>query len=331
MKKHYKQLTVKEREQIDVLKRQGHTVKTIALIVGYHKSTISRELNRNASPEYGCYLSGRAQTRSEVRKRAANTHERLKDPRIVAYVREKITQEQWSPEIIAGRISIDVHGVHISHEAIYQYIYSLQMSDRKELVAHLARGHRMRKRKTAGRKPRKTKIPNRVPIDERPSIVENRTQFGHWETDSIVSRKSSPALNSLTERRSRLLLLSKIPKKGAVQTADTIIAKLQRFPSKWRRTLTLDNGTEHVEHKRITDTVGTSCYFAHPYSSYERGSNEQINGLVRHYLPKGTDFSKIPHTLVTLIQDKINRRPRKCLNFKAPSEVASNSVVALQH
>jgi IS30 family transposase len=254
---------------------------------------------------------------------------RLKDERIVSYVRTRLA-EGWSPELIAGRISQEMRGVVISYEAIYQYIYHPKTEGREELIGCLVRGHRKRKKKGIGRKDRKTKIPNRIPIEERPLSADNRSWFGHWEGDSLVSRKSFAALNSLVERKSRLLLLTRLERKTAEQTSDAVIQRLQGLPDGARRTLTLDNGTENSRHEDITEAIGTRCYFARPYASWQRGSNEQVNGLVRRYFPKGTDFGKVTDEQVAKVESLINNRPRKCLGYKTPLEVAS-AAVALPH
>ena len=146
---------------------------------------------------------------------------------------------------------------------------------------------------------------------------------------TVVSRKSLAALNSLTERKNRLLMLTKLDRKGAMETKDAVVNRLQVFPPEGRRTLTMDNGTENAQHQEITAMLDTKCLFAHPYASWERGTNEHINGLIRWYLPKGTDFSKISDEQIAQIESLINNRPRKCLGFKTPVEVAS-SFVALR-
>ena len=194
------------------------------------------------------------------------------------------------------------------------------------MINYLRRAHKKRRAKGFGRKERKTKIPNRIPIDARPKPVDRRRQYGHWEGDSLVSRKSKAALNSLTERKSRLLLLSKLDRKGAAETNKAIIGRLEKFSGNGRRTLTLDNGTENAKHEKLTARLSIKCYFAHPYSAWERGTNEHINGLIRWYLPKGTDFSKINKEQINQIEYLINSRPRKCLGFKTPLEVAASSV-----
>lgn len=328
MGKGYNHLSLEERDNITVMKSEGKTLSEIARVLGRNKGTISRELQRNSSPEYKLYLSHRAQGRAEQRKREGCQRPRLKNDRIMFYVRSKLS-EGWSPEQISGRIGIDHAGLSISHEAIYQYIYDANTTDRKELIDHLRRAHRRRKQKGIARQTRKTKIPNRVSIEARPASVGNRHQFGHWEGDSLVSRKSMFALNSLVERKSRLLMLTKLKRKSMDATCKAVVARLQDLPDKARRTLTMDNGTENAGHENITAAINIKCYFAHPYASWERGTNEHVNGLVRWYLPKGTDFSKISYRQIAQIESLINNRPRKCLGFKTPIEVASSSV-ALQ-
>ena len=294
----------------------------IAKALGRSKSTVSREIKRNSSPEYRLYLSHRAHGRAELRKTQANTHQRLKNERIEAYVRSML-KDGWSPELIAGRIGFDHPGLSISHEAVYQFIYHPDTEGHQELIQCLRRAHRKRRNKGIGRKERKTKIPNRVPIDQRPPSVETRIRFGHWEGDSLVSRKSLAALNSLVERKSRYLMLTKLDAKTAEATCDAIVERLKDLPRKARRTLTLDNGTENAKHEAITAAIGTKCYFARPYASWQRGTNEHVNGLVRWYLPKGTDFSKISDEQIARIEFLINNRPRKCLGFRKPIEVAA--------
>ena len=322
MGKEYSHITEEEREQIAMLHWEGNRTSEIARSLGRDKSTISRELNRNSSSKYRCYTPCQAQHRSDERRKASSRRPRLKNSLIRHYVRDKLAIG-WSPELIAGRLSLDHPGRSISHEAIYQYIYHPRTEGREELIACLRRAHRKRKQKGIGRKEKKTKIPNRVSIDERPKSVESRRHWGHWEGDSLISRKSTVSLNSLTERKSRLLLLSRIKRKGAEETKDAVIRRFKGLPKRMRKTLTLDNGTENAGHEEITARTGVQCYFAHPYSSWERGTNEHINGLVRWYLPKGTDFGKISDEQIAHIESLINNRPRKCLGFKTPLEVAS--------
>lgn len=328
MSKNYVHLTEAERELIAKMRWEGKGPSTIAQALDRDKGTISRELTRNSTSEYRCYTPCQAHKRSEQRRLTAR-HSRplLKSKKIQQYVRQKL-KLGWSPEIISGRLKEQKTGLSISPEAIYQFIYHRNTPDRELLISQLCRAHRKRRIKGNGRKVRKTKIPNRIPIDARPKAVEHRKQFGHWEADTMVSRSSKPALHSISERKTRFLRLSKLERKTAAETNKAIIRALKTLPPKARRTLTLDNGTENAAHEELTAKLGTKCYFAHPYAAWQRGSNEQINGLVRRYLPKGTDFSKIDKDQVKKIERLINNRPRKCLGFKTPLEVA-RSIVAL--
>jgi IS30 family transposase len=328
MGKHYKHLTLSERDMITTLLAEHKPLREIARVLGRDPSSISRELQRNASPEYQLYLSHRAHGRAQQRRKEASRRPRLKSQQLRSYVCAKLTLG-WSPEQIAGRIRLDHPDLCISHEAIYQYIYHPRTEDRQELIRALRRAHRRRKPRGIGRRERKTKIPHRVPIDLRPASVERRRTFGHWEGDSLVSRKSRVALNSLAERKTRLLCLTRLPQKSAEATRQAILSRLGTLPPKARRSLTLDNGTENTLHQEITAAIGLRCYFSHPYASWERGTCENTNGLIRWYLPKGTDFSTISDEQIAQIEFLLNSRPRKCLGFKTPIEVAT-PYVALQ-
>lgn len=328
MRNHYRHLSLEDREHIDRLHREGKTVTVIARVLGRNKGTISRELRRNASFVYQCYMDHRAHNRAFDRRIAASRRPRLKNHHVRAYVISKL-KEDWSPELIAARIVSDCPGLSISHEAIYQYIYHPHTSNRLKLIECLRHAHRMRRKKGPGRKVHKTKIPNRIPIDARPALVDARCQFGHWEGDTLISRKSAAALSSLTERTSRLLKLTRLKRRGAVEVAGAVINRLGALPKTATRSLTLDNGTENARHEEITRVTGMDCYFCHPYSAWERGTNENINGLVRWYLPKGIDLGKVTDEQIAWIESRINNRPRRCLGYKTPNEVAAR-FVALQ-
>ena len=310
MSKIYFHLTEPERELIASMHWEGKGPSEIARVLDRDKGTISRELSRNASSEYRCYTPCRAQRRSDQRKLTAR-HRRplLKSKEIQQYVRRKL-KINWSPEIIAGRLKKEMPSQSISPEAIYQFIYHQNTPDRENLISQLCRAHRKRRIKGKGRKVRKTKIPNRISIDARPKSVDQRKQFGHWEGDTLISRKSKSALHSIVERMTRILRLTKLERKTAVETNKAISRALKKLPAKAKRTLTMDNGTENARHEELTATLGIKCYFAHPYAAWQRGSNEQINGLIRRYLPKGTDFSKIDKDQIKKIE-KLNKLPRR--------------------
>ena len=211
-----------ERDRITEFLYERKPVSEIAKAIGRDKSTISRELTRNSSPEYNLYLSHRAQQRADQRRTKAVCRQWLKNDLIRNHVQEKLLPG-WSPELIAGRLKIDHPKYSISHEAIHQYIYHSKTPNRLELINCLRHAHRKRKQKGINRKERKTKIPNRISIDARPKSGETRHQFGHGEGDSLISGKSTTALNSLTERKSRLVLLTKLDRKGSRETKNAII------------------------------------------------------------------------------------------------------------
>ncbi len=325
MPKTYKHLSLQERELLAQLDWEGKSLGEIAKTLDRNKNSVSRELARNKAPVHNRYTPCRAHARSCERKTNANTHERLKNELIRQYVKQCLALG-WSPEQIAGRLPKDHPGQSINHEAIYQFIYHRQNPNRLEMINQLRRSHKKRKNKGIGRKERKLKILNRIPIDARPKSVESRIQYGHWEGDSLISRNSKAALNTLIERKSRLVLITKLNRKGTAETNQAVIKRLKKLPAAGRRTLTLDNGTENASHKQLTYKIGIKCCFAHPFASWERGTNENINGLIRWYLPKGTDFSKISKKQIAQIEFLLNSRPRKCLGYKTPLEVAASSV-----
>lgn len=328
MGKHYRHLTVTQRERLAKMFYEGHSLAEMAKALRRNKSTLWRELIRNGSPKRCLYSPCQAQVRSDERRRKASRRPRILNEKIRAYIREKLALG-WSPEIIAGRLALEHPSLHISHETIYQYLYDRRTKGRKELIQLLRRAHRRRLRKGIGRKVRKTKIPNRIPIEARPQAVASRRYYGHWEGDTMESQKSPPVLHSLTERKSRLLMLSKLDRKAAAETKRAIVGRLAGLPPTLRKTITLDNGTENTLHEEITEQIGAKCYFARPYASWQRGTNEQTNGMVRWYLPKGTDFRNISEEEVAAVESRINNRPRKCLKYKTPLEVFTR-VVALR-
>ena len=328
MGKHYRHLTVRERERLAKLYHEGHTLAEMSKALHRNKSTISRELNRNGSPKRRLYTPCRAQVQSDERRSKSSRRPRINNEKIRSYIREKL-RVGWSPEIIAGRLPLEHRGLRISHEAIYQYLYDRRTKDHKDLVLLLRRAHRKRKLRGIGRKVRKTKIPNRIPIEARPKAVESRRFYGHWEGDTMESQKSPPVLNSLTERKSRMLMLTKLERKAAGETKRAILKRLAGLPMKLRQTITLDNGTENTLHEEITSEIGTKCYFARPYASWQRGTNEQTNGMVRWLLPRGTDFRNITEEEIAAVESWINNRPRKCLKYRTSLEVFIR-VVALR-
>lgn len=323
----YTQLNIEEREAIQQMRWERRSMRYMANVLGRQPSTISREVARNGPV---VYAPRKAEERARERIRRRGHRPRLKDARIREYVEEQL-RERWSPEEIAGRLPIDHPDwqFRISHEAIYQYIYSdigwNAGPPQHDLRAYLRRHHRLRKPKRfchGSRMP----IAGRISIDARPPEVAARVRIGDWEDDSIVSRQSPVCLNALVERKSGILKLTRVPNSTAAATARAVVARLREVPAELRRTMTVDNGHEHANHRTVTDATGAEVFFCHPYHSWERGTNENTNGLVREYFPKQTDFAKVGDAEVARVEAIINCRPRKRLGYLTPLEMFNRAV-----
>jgi len=307
---HYKQLTQEERYQIAAFKGLGISQAEIARRLHRSASTISRELKRNRKDSK--YDGAKAQRLTDKRRReAAKHHKRV--PALIEWVEARL-REQLSPEQIAGTLK-RLGRPFVSHEWIYRHVERDYRAG-GELHLHL-RHRRKRYRKRYGSAARTSRIPNRVGIERRPAVVDERSRPGDWEGDTVVGKTAS-ALVTLVERTSGLVVIRKVPHARAGVTAKTIVSAL----APWNpRTLTLDNGPEFAQHESIKEQLNCDVYFARPYHSWERGSNENTNGLIRQYFPKGTDFDQVTDAQVQEVEDKLNIRPRKRLEFRAPIEV----------
>jgi transposase, IS30 family len=313
----YTQLTQEQRYQIHALLKMEHSRTEIANTLGVHKSTISRELQRNRGKRG--YRPKQAHQFALQRRKKARARITAD---IWAMVEEKLRQD-WSPEQIAGRFKEE--GIAISHEHIYQYVYTDKRVGGdlwKHLRCHTCPGGRCqgkKRRKRVGDYDRRGKIPNRKSIEERPEVVEQRTRLGDWEVDLMLGKDHQGVLVTLTERKSRFTLLRKVANKQAQLVSQAIVELLQ-----WISTLesiTADNGKEFAAHQHISQMLSVDFYFAHPYSSWERGTNENTNGLIRQYVPKSHSLKNISFQEETMIMDRLNLRPRKCLDFRTPFEV----------
>jgi transposase, IS30 family len=306
----YHQLTSEQRYQIYALKKIGHSQTEIAKCMGVNKSTISRELCRN-SGQRG-YRPKQAQEKCE--RRLKSKAKRRINSEHWDLIKRKLALD-WSPEQISGWCKVnDV--LQISPEHIYQYIYA----DKKaggELFKHLRCQKAHRKR--SGTYDRRGIIPDRKSIDERPAIVDQRQRLGDWERDLMIGKNHQGAVLTLTERKSRFTLLRKVDGKHAEAVAQATLQALNWLPNV--ETITNDNGKEFALHKTISTALSANVYFAHPYASWERGTNENTNGLIRQYLPKNRNLSTLPIQEELTIMDRLNLRPRKCLAFKTPFEV----------
>lgn len=314
----YRQLTQEQRYQIYALRKTGHSRTEIAEVIGVHKATVSRELKRNRG---GCGYRPQQAHGLAMERRQKGV------PRITSetwMLVEKLLRQDWSPEQISGRLKKE-QKVCISHEWIYQYV----LQDKRaggDLYRHLRCQKKRRKR--YGKYDRRGKLPHCRSIDERPAIVNDRKRLGDWEVDTLVGKQHKPALVTLTERKSRFTLLGKVPQRTAQAVQDRIHRLLLPVVDQVH-TLTSDHGKEFANHEQIAELLQLKFYFAHPYAAWERGTNENTNGLLRQYFPKKHDFQLLSHQEIEQAIFKLNFRPRKTLRFKTPFEVFFHSSVAL--
>jgi IS30 family transposase len=313
--KAYKQLTQEQRYRISASRKAGFSKSRIAAELKVHPSTIGRELRRNLG-ERG-YRPKQAQQKAQDRRQAKQNATRIKAAtwqQIDAFRRQ-----DWSPEQISGYLKKH-HLTTVSHERIYQHLYADQARG-GDLHTHLR--CRKKRRKRYGSHSRRGQIPNRRSIEERPSIVEEKSRLGDWEADTIIGKAHHQALVSLTERKSKFQLLAKVERHSEALVKEAIIGLLTPFVDKVK-TITSDNGKEFAAHQEIARAVGADFYFAHPYASWERGVNENSNGLVRQYFPKGSDFSAVTQAEIDFVMERLNHRPRKTLGYQTPNQVFFN-------
>ena len=315
MPKAYHHLTRDQRCQIYALKRRGLAQTKIAADIGVSQGTISRELTRNKGFRGYRYLQAHrfAMQRRSARKGVAL----VMTDRLIVRVETFLCDNQWSPEQICGALNHE-DGTKVSHESLYRHIWSDKHSGGR-LYLHLRqRGKKRNKRgaATAGR----GLIPDRIDIAQRPAIVDAKSRLGDWELDSIIGARHRGAITSMVERKSKLTKLVLLDGPTSKATKEGIIARLEPL-KKHVLTLTSDNGKEFAGHAEISERLGSSFYFCTPYHSWERGLNENTNGLVRQYFPKGTDFAKLTESDVQRVEDLLNNRPRKALNYHSPNEV----------
>ncbi|MBI5077159.1 IS30 family transposase [Candidatus Falkowbacteria bacterium] len=290
-KKNYKQLDRKERDRIFLLKSKGLINSAIAEQLGRDKSTIGRELHRNTHQKFKQYLPDTAQRKTNKRKeRGRKQRYVIKQPALKKKI-IVLLKRGWSPDLIAGRLK-RLKYIYLNQESIYQFIYSLA-GRKQNLRQYLRRTHRIRRPKS-GRKPHQDdKIPNRTDIAKRPKFIEKRIQFGHWEGDNIIYNRHRRALSTSVERKTRKIVISKPRNRTAKEKSRVLIQRFKFLPEPARRTMTYDNGREAVSHETVTVAIGMKFYFAKTYSSWQRGTNENRNGLVRFYLPRDIDLNRL--------------------------------------
>lgn len=310
---HYTQLTQEQRYHIYAFMKAGFSQTDSAKEIGVHKSTVCRELRRNLGKKG--YRPKQAHAMAVHRRTKATKFVTL-TPQVSAVIEDLIRRE-FSPEQVSGFVA-RMHSFRISHETIYQYI----LKDKAKggtLYRHLRHCHNRRK-KRYGSHDRRGQIKGRVSIDERPAIVETKERIGDWEIDTIIGREHKGALLTLVERKSKFTLIRRLAKKQAHLVAEAAIDLLDPYEGKVV-TITCDNGQEFAHHDSLKEQLHTEVYFAHPYHAWERGLNENTNGLIRQYFPKGLSFELITDNQVQMVMNRLNNRPRKTLGFKTPNEV----------
>lgn len=320
----YKRLNYLQRCQILALWKAGFNQSQIAKEVGVHKSTICREFQRNLTfvrkaMGHWTYKPNYAQAYAEERRKATRYYYKF-TKEVEQFVREKI-HEDWSPEQISGyakRLGL----FSISHERIYQFLIEDKRNGGR-LYQHL-RHKNKRYRKRYGSPKRQGAIRNRRMIDERPNVVDDKSRFGDWEIDTIIGKNQQQAVLSIVERRSKFTLLKKLPRKTSKHAANALIEALEQYKFVVH-TLTSDNGSEFAKHEQVSAELEADFFFAHPYASWERGLNENTNGLVRQYIKKGSRLTHINDERLVIMADKLNNRPRKTLGYKTPYEVFSEA------
>lgn len=316
-------LNREQRYEIARLRDADHGIRVVAKMMGRAPSTISRELARNSNPESGRYEPEWADRVAWERQRRPKPSKLSQHPKLREEVQRRLTR-RWSPEQVAERLKVDFTedpSMRISGETIYMSLYVYPRGSlKRELQADLRRGQRTRRRR--GRTEVRGGIPNATPIKERPEDVEGRLVPGHHEGDLIMgSKASNSAVGTIVERRTGFLTLLHLPDGfGAHQVAAAVIEQMSKLPAWFVKTLTWDRGMEMSQHAQITAAIQLKCFFADPYSPWQRGTNENTNGLLRQYLPKSTDLSVYTLHDLQIIADELNDRPRKRLGFLTPRE-----------
>lgn len=302
-------VTFEERRLLYGLKKKGKSPTEIAELMGRHRSTIYRELDRNSGQR--SYRPQQAQRLADERRLASRRPRKMDDPDVQRYVEERI-EKLWSPEQIAGRVERDFPRAPqrwLSRQTVYDWI-----DDRRPEWQGLLRRQ--------GRPPEKRgKLVDCVRIAGRPDVINRRRRYGDWEGDTIVGKRRRSALVTMVERKSGYARIGRVDGMNSDLTMRAAKRRLKDLPPSLRRSMTFDNGKEFAKHPRLTYGLGLEVYFADPYASWQRGANENMNGLLRQFFPKGTDFTRISHREVARVEQLLNERPRKRLGYRTPDEI----------
>jgi len=310
-------LTLAERGILDRLLKQGHSKAQVAQLMGRDRSTIYRELSRNAGDRG--YRPEQAQRRAAARRQRCRKPAKLDDPAVRRYV-EAGLKRRWSPDQIAGRAQRDFRrqpGRRLSRQTIYNWIDGKAPHWRPAL-------------RRGGRPPeRRGKLTDRARIGGRPDVINGRRRYGDWEGDTIVGKGRRGGLLTLVERKSGYLRIGLADDLRATTATRVARRRMKDLPASLRRSLTLDNGKEFADHRRLARVLGLDVYFAEPHRPWQRGSNENANGLLRQYFPKGTDFARVVHQEAARVERQLNERPRRRLDYRTPAEVLASRLCCI--
>jgi IS30 family transposase len=318
--KKYKRLTLKERVIIETLLQENKTKSYIAKKLKRSRSTISREVNK-LGDTYDAKLSDWCAKDFFLNKRNRDKIDTYNKLKIFVY---RGLLSGWSPEQISGKIKLEYPNdpiMTISYEAIYTHIYSHRQAYVNRKLIALLPYHKTQRRRANKNSKRGVKIKNQTSIDDRPKHIETREEIGHWEGDLVIGKGQKSAIGTLVERKSRFTFIVKLKNRKSATVRKGFVKEFNQIDTLFTKTLTYDNGTEMAQHIEFSKQTGMPVYFAHPYCSWERGTNENTNGLIRRYFPKKTDFSKITEKELKKAQNALNNRPRKVLGYKTPNQI----------
>ena len=327
---HYKHLTIIEREKLDHFRAEGKSITCIAELLGRNKSTISRELRRNTLD--GEYVPCKAQARYQERREVCRPNKKLADRVLFAFVSDKFLNQQWSPEQIAGRLRQERGESIISCVTIYRAVRDGMLDEAaRKITPYVTKAkyklrHRGKKRHTKGTEERRGKISISNELETRPEEANARRRIGDWEADTVAGIQGGACLVTLDDRKSRFLIARVVSSKSAKPVAEAIIDALQGQPT---YTITPDRGKEFALHSQVTEALDVPFYFPKPHQPWQRGTNENNNGLLREYYPKGCSFYGVTNEDFQMVVDKLNNRPRKCLGWQTPHEIYFNTVLHL--
>ena len=318
------ELTFYDRQMLEYWLRSKMSIRDVGKAMRRAHTILSREIVRNGTGDRKKYRADIAQRLFEKRRHKQHKGKLDKYPELKQRVFDGLKND-WSPDVIAGKLKTAGEKITISHESIYHYIYNKE--GRYEGWYKYLRQGQSKRHKRHTRKSPKLPIVERISIHQRPEVVDERMRYGDWESDSVIFSKQKTALSVQSERKSKLIRMHKVANKTAEETKYALIKTVESLPSEIFKTITFDNGGEGARHMEIKKEYGIETYFCDPFASWQKGGVENANKLIRHYLPRNTDLSKLSDRDINEIQEKLNNRPRKCLNYKSPNEVINEVVL----